>query len=137
MKTSQLPAAPTVATARLATLAGAIKATAEDIRTMTLAAGVEALEEALAACGRLELPLRFHIAPPGTRAVFITDEIYRKLANAGELAGLDDPAADLVAHIMEGAVDPADNLAAIASGLAGNHYHEADIIPFEKGGLEA
>lgn len=131
MKTKSSPTAPALSVApdRLATLARSIKATAEDIRTMTLAAGVEAMEEALADCGRLELPLRFHIAPPGTRAIFIPEDIHRQLQNAGQLAGLDDPATDLVSWIMEGTVDDPENLMSLASDLADNQRQE--------GGLEA
>jgi hypothetical protein len=117
MKSKSIPAAPPVAVApaRLETLARSLTVTVDDIGTMTLAAGVEAMEEALAACGRLELPLRFHIAPPGTRAVFIPEEFHRHLVSAGQLADLDDPAGD----------------------IADNQRQEAEVIPFGKGGPEA
>jgi hypothetical protein len=64
MKNSPLATPPAVDSARLAALAKALTVTVGDIHTMTLAAGVEAIEAALAASGKLELPLRFHVTPP-------------------------------------------------------------------------
>lgn len=65
-------------------------------------------------------PDRTTAAPAGTRAVFIPEDFFHKLTRAGESAGLDDPAGDLLAHLIEGAVDDPENLLEIAHGLADN-----------------
>lgn len=74
-------------------------------------------------------PDRTTAAPAGTRAVFIPEEFFHKLARAGGSAGLDDPAGDLLAHLIEGAVDDPENLLEIAHGLADNQRAaRADIL---------
>ncbi len=101
-----------------------IKTPLEDVVSIAVHAGIEAIAEALERDGKIGLPAKLAMAPRGRRAVFIREVDYLQIVRAGELVGLRDPANDFVAWVIQGAADDPDDLVDLAKNLAKNQRDE-------------